>query len=194
MTPPRWRRRPHRRHPHDRRPYGIGRPRRGRPRPERHSADRRRGGRGRGVRCPAGPDRRGAGDRDRIGVLVLDFLRDLGAEPVAYGDGLADRVRALAPGGVTAAIDLHGTEKQCTPQGNSASRTAASAPSRHKSTVCRRPTARTPLSAPPEAVALLVAAGQLRVPLAASFPVEQIRRAAELQAGRHVHGKVVVDL
>ena len=39
-----------------------------------------------------------------------DFLRGLGAEPVAYGDGLADRVRALAPGGVTAAIDLHGTE------------------------------------------------------------------------------------
>ncbi|MBY8883195.1 alcohol dehydrogenase catalytic domain-containing protein, partial [Actinacidiphila acidipaludis] len=38
------------------------------------------------------------------------FLRDLGAEPVAYGDGLADRVRALAPGGVTAALDLHGTE------------------------------------------------------------------------------------
>ena len=39
-----------------------------------------------------------------------DALRALGAEPVAYGDGLADRVRALAPGGVTAAIDLYGTE------------------------------------------------------------------------------------
>lgn len=38
------------------------------------------------------------------------FLRDLGAEPVAYGGDLADRVRALAPDGVTAAIDLHGTE------------------------------------------------------------------------------------
>ena len=35
-----------------------------------------------------------------------DALRALGAEPVAYGDGLADRVRALAPAGVTAAIDL----------------------------------------------------------------------------------------
>ena len=38
------------------------------------------------------------------------FLRDLGAEPVSYGDGLADRVRAFAPDGVTAAIDLYGTE------------------------------------------------------------------------------------
>src|SRR5580658_5988354 len=35
-----------------------------------------------------------------------DFLRGLGAEPVAYGDGLADRVLALAVGRVTAAIDL----------------------------------------------------------------------------------------
>jgi NADPH:quinone reductase-like Zn-dependent oxidoreductase len=43
-------------------------------------------------------------------------------------------------------------------------------------------------------IARLVAAGRLRVPIAASFPVEQIRRAAELQAGRHVHGKVVIDL
>src|SRR4051812_7838322 len=39
-----------------------------------------------------------------------DALRALGAEPVTYGDGLAGRVRALAPGGVTAAIDLHGTD------------------------------------------------------------------------------------
>src|SRR6201996_4192789 len=30
-----------------------------------------------------------------------DFLRGLGAEPVAYGDGLPDRVRALAADGVT---------------------------------------------------------------------------------------------
>jgi NADPH:quinone reductase-like Zn-dependent oxidoreductase len=45
-----------------------------------------------------------------------------------------------------------------------------------------------------EEIARLVAAGQLRVPIAASFPVEQIRPAAEFQAGRHVKGKVVIDL
>jgi NADPH:quinone reductase len=38
-------------------------------------------------------------------------LRDLGAVPVAYGDGLADRVRAAAPGGVDAALDLVGTDE-----------------------------------------------------------------------------------
>ena len=46
----------------------------------------------------------------------------------------------------------------------------------------------------PAEIVCLVAAGRRRVPVAASFPVEQIRRAAELQAGRHVHGKVVADL
>ncbi|GAA3447755.1 NADP-dependent oxidoreductase [Planomonospora venezuelensis] len=38
------------------------------------------------------------------------YLRELGAVPVAYGEGLAGRVRALAPGGVDAAIDGAGGE------------------------------------------------------------------------------------
>ena len=40
-----------------------------------------------------------------------DLLRELGAEPVTYGEGLADRVRALAPDGVDVAIDLVGTDE-----------------------------------------------------------------------------------
>ncbi|MGC5168158.1 NADP-dependent oxidoreductase [Luteimicrobium sp. DT211] len=40
-----------------------------------------------------------------------DYLRGLGAEPVTYGDGLADRVRALAPSGVDAVLDLVGTDE-----------------------------------------------------------------------------------
>ncbi|GAB3564880.1 NADP-dependent oxidoreductase [Amycolatopsis endophytica] len=35
-----------------------------------------------------------------------DYLRSLGAEPVAYGDGLADRLRAV--GGIDAAVDFVG--------------------------------------------------------------------------------------
>jgi NADPH:quinone reductase len=38
-----------------------------------------------------------------------DLLASLGAEPVAYGDGLLERVRALAPDGVDAALDCVGT-------------------------------------------------------------------------------------
>ncbi|WP_317445273.1 NADP-dependent oxidoreductase [Streptomyces collinus] len=37
-----------------------------------------------------------------------DYVRSLGAEPVTYGAGLAERVRALAPAGVDAALDTIG--------------------------------------------------------------------------------------
>ncbi|PJN25056.1 NADP-dependent oxidoreductase [Kitasatospora sp. CB02891] len=36
------------------------------------------------------------------------YLRELGAIPVAYGEGLAERVRAAAPGGVDRALDASG--------------------------------------------------------------------------------------
>jgi NADPH:quinone reductase-like Zn-dependent oxidoreductase len=45
---------------------------------------------------------------------------------------------------------------------------------------------------PDDTVLIGGAAGGVGV--AASFPVEQIRTAVELQAGRHVKGKVVIDL
>jgi hypothetical protein len=32
------------------------------------------------------------------------------------------------------------------------------------------------------------------VPIAAVFPIEHVRDAVELQAGRHVHGKIVITL
>ncbi|MDY7087576.1 MAG: NADP-dependent oxidoreductase [Actinomycetota bacterium] len=38
-----------------------------------------------------------------------EHLRAVGAEPVAYGEGLADRVRALAPAGVDLALDVAGS-------------------------------------------------------------------------------------
>jgi len=37
-----------------------------------------------------------------------EYLRSLGATPVTYGDGLAERVRAVAPQGVDAVIDASG--------------------------------------------------------------------------------------
>lgn len=38
-----------------------------------------------------------------------DFLRSLGAEPVAYGAGMVERVRALVPDGVGFALDVAGS-------------------------------------------------------------------------------------
>ena len=38
-----------------------------------------------------------------------DFLQALGAQPVSYGAGMTDRVRAAAPGGVDLALDVAGS-------------------------------------------------------------------------------------
>jgi len=122
-----------------------------------------------------------------------DALRALGVEPVAYGDGLVSRVRALAPAGVTAVMDLHGTD-------TAQAARELGVPDERITTIAAQVDGITPANganAAPgaiEEIAGLVAAGRLRVPIAASFPVEQIRAAVELQAGRHVHGKVVIDL
>ncbi|MDQ0774222.1 NADPH:quinone reductase-like Zn-dependent oxidoreductase [Streptomyces aurantiacus] len=43
------------------------------------------------------------------GPAHQDYLRGLGAVPTTYGDGLVDRVRALAPSGVDAALDISGS-------------------------------------------------------------------------------------
>lgn len=122
-----------------------------------------------------------------------DALRALGAEPVTYGDGLVDRVRALAPDGVTAALDLHGTD-------TAQAARALGVPDERITTIATRIDGITPAngaSTTPgtvQEIAGLVAAGLLRVPIAATFPVEEISAAAGLQAERHVRGKVVIDL
>ena len=153
------------------------------------------GGAGGGVGVFAVPLARLAGARV-IGTgsaTSADALRALGAEPVAYGDGLVERVRALAPDGVTAAIDLYAADTV------QAARELG-VPDERITTIAAQVDGITPANganAAPgaiEEIARLVAAGQVRVPIAATFPVEQIRAATELQAGRHVHGKVVIDL
>src|SRR5579883_89727 len=99
-----------------------------------------------------------------------DALRALGAEPVEYGDGLVDRVRALAPAGVTAAIDLFGTETALAAR-------ALGVPDARITTIAAQVDGIAPANAANaapgtlEELARLVAAGQLRVPIAACFPV-----------------------
>lgn len=121
------------------------------------------------------------------------YLRALGAEPVTYGDGLAERVRRLAPRGVTAATDLFGTETASVALelGVPAARIsliAAQVPG--VTTVAGFQAAAGTL----EHVAELIAEGTLEVPIAATYPIERIREAVALQASRHVQGKVVVTL
>lgn len=127
---------------------------------------------------------------------TFEFLRQLGAEPVAYGPGLAERVRMVAPGGVTAATDLFGTE-------TAEAALALGVPPERISTIAAGPNPPGGVRAAWGAEAGLadlerltdaIVAGKITVPIAATFPIEEIRDAVALQAGRHVHGKVVITL
>ncbi|MFD2416622.1 NADP-dependent oxidoreductase [Amycolatopsis pigmentata] len=127
---------------------------------------------------------------------TFDFLRQFGAEPIAYGAGLADRVQAVAPNGITAATDLFGTETAETAL-------ALGVPPERISTVAAGPNppggvrATGGIDAAPdtmERITEAIVTGKITVPIAASFPLEKIGDAVALQAGRHVHGKVVITL
>ncbi len=126
---------------------------------------------------------------------AFEFLRGLGAEPVAYGAGLADRVRELAPDGITAATDLFGDEtvRVALELGVPPERVSTIA-SRDPSLGVKATGANQADPGALERVAGLIAAGRLTVPIAARYPIEHIRDAVALQASRHVHGKVVVTL
>ena len=125
---------------------------------------------------------------------TFEFLRSLGAEPVAYGPGLADRIRALCPGGITAAADLFGTE-------TAQAALALGVPPERISTIAAGPTppggvrATGASDAGPATMTQITDAiltCKIVVPIAARFPIEQIRQAVSLHAERHVHGKVVI--
>jgi NADPH:quinone reductase-like Zn-dependent oxidoreductase len=130
------------------------------------------------------------------GESTFGFLRQFGVEPVAYGPGLADRVRTLAPDGVTAATDLFGIET---------AETALSlgVPPKRISTIAAGPNPPGGVRATGGIDARLedlkritdgIVAGAITVPIAATFPIERIRDALTLVAGRHVHGKLVITL
>lgn len=131
------------------------------------------------------------------------LVRELGAEPVAYGDGLADRVRDLAPAGVSAALDLVGTDEALDvslalvadrhriatianfDRGPAAGvRVLGGGPGADPGTELRD-------AARPE-LARLAGSGLLRVPVAATFPLAEVADAHRLVEGGHATGKVVL--
>ena len=127
---------------------------------------------------------------------TFGFLQQMGVEPVAYGTGLADRVLALAPKGVSAATDLFGTETV-------EAALALGVPPERISAIAAGPNppggvrATGGSEAGPDALDRITDAillGQLTVPIAATFPIDEIRAAVTLQGGHHVHGKIVVTL
>ncbi|WP_395296480.1 NADP-dependent oxidoreductase [Kitasatospora hibisci] len=122
-----------------------------------------------------------------------DYLRGLGAEPVAHGEGLAERVRAMAPDGVDAAVDLVG--------GGAAGLSAAlvADPARIASVADYgvRALGGQYVWARPDAAGLaelaeLADAGRLTVTVASTFPLAQAASAQALNAEGRTRGKIVL--
>jgi len=121
-----------------------------------------------------------------------DRLRSIGAEPVAYGEGLAERVRDLAPGGVDAVLDLAGGTVEDTlavlrPGGVHASIADPSVTRAGGRYMWVRPD-----GAQLGTLAALVESGAVRVDIAAQFPLERLAEAFALSARHHVSGKIVI--
>jgi NADPH:quinone reductase-like Zn-dependent oxidoreductase len=126
----------------------------------------------------------------------FDFLRQLGAIPVAYGSGLADRVRQLAPQGVDAAAVLVGTETidVALALGISPARISTIAVGPNPPGGVHATGAAQARPGALDRITDAIRSGKLTVPIAATFPIERTREAVTLQRGGHVHGKVVITL
>ena len=126
-----------------------------------------------------------------------DYLRSYGAEPTTYGEGLVERVRALAPGGVDRAIDDAGG-------GALPALVKLAGGPEHVITIAdyegAQSTGVTMTGGPASQrawyalgdVGELIAAGRFSVPVAQTFPLEQIAEAHRLSQTGHVRGKLVL--
>jgi NADPH:quinone reductase-like Zn-dependent oxidoreductase len=126
----------------------------------------------------------------------FEYLRSIGAEPVSYGDGLIERIRAIAPQGVDAVLDASGRGEI------PLSIELAGGPGRVLTLVAfdaadtgiqifvggtddeRGPALR-------EIVSLL-GQGALTVPIWRAFPLEETAAALDASSTGHLKGKIVV--
>ncbi len=132
-----------------------------------------------------------------------DLLRQLGAEPVTYGDGLLERIGALAPDGVDAAIDCVGTDEAITTslalvadRGRIATIAAfqrgtdegikvlGAGPGGDPGTEVR--------AAARAGLVRLAEKGMLKVIMAATYPLAEVAAAHRALAGGHNRGKIAL--
>ncbi|WP_405588841.1 NADP-dependent oxidoreductase [Streptomyces sp. NBC_01190] len=125
-----------------------------------------------------------------------DWLTEHGATPVPYGDGLADRLTAAAPDGIDAFIDLFGPEylQLAVDLGIPRDRIetiisfelAERLGTKHEGS----------MDASTKEVltemADLIASGEIEIPIAATYPLDQVAEAFRELERRHTRGKIVL--
>ncbi|ALV41051.1 oxidoreductase [Pseudarthrobacter sulfonivorans] len=120
-----------------------------------------------------------------------DYLRGLGAEPVAYGEGLVERVRSL--GSITAVVDTFGGEETTAAtvellggHGNA----VTTVPGKESNAAGIAPVRL--LDGRATEAARLAANGKLRFDIQERIPLTEAARALGLSRAGHVRGKLVL--
>jgi NADPH:quinone reductase-like Zn-dependent oxidoreductase len=125
------------------------------------------------------------------------WLRDHGVIPVTYGEGVADRIRAAAGGRkIDAFADTFGADyvEIALDLGVPPQRinTVANYPAVEKYGVISEGNAAAGNASVLAELAELVSAGRLEIPIAAVYPLDQIRDAFRELEKRHTRGKIVL--
>ncbi len=130
-----------------------------------------------------------------------DALAAIGVEPVLYGDGLLERLSALAPSGIASAMDAVGTQEAL-------DASIALVEKAHIFTVAAEPDQAAELgitrlpaadsnairSAARKPLLDLLAEGKVQVVISDVFPLSEVSAAYDLVMSGHAGGKVIVTL
>ncbi|WP_308159163.1 NADP-dependent oxidoreductase [Curtobacterium sp. ISL-83] len=125
-----------------------------------------------------------------------EWLRSKGARPVAYGDGLRERIQELATNGIDAFIDTFGPEyvHLAVELGIPVDRIETVIAFEVAQEIGAKASGSAD-TADPEilgALAAQVADGSIEVPIAATYPLERVQDAYEELEQRHTRGKIVL--
>jgi len=116
----------------------------------------------------------------------FDFVRSLGADPVAYGPGLADRVRAL--GSVTAIVDCVGSD-------DAIEASLELVPGLERAVTIAHAEGFAAVTSDPASIPAAIAladSGKLRLEVTREFALTEAAAALELSKTGHVRGKIVL--
>jgi NADPH:quinone reductase-like Zn-dependent oxidoreductase len=130
------------------------------------------------------------------GPANQEYLRSLGADPVVYGEGLVERVRALAPEGVELALDVagNGVLPELIELTGDAERVVTIADflgARERGVRFSSGDAGRAVNALDE-IGELIESGRFSLPVAKTFPLAEIAEAHRVSENGHLRGKLVL--
>ncbi|MFD7580989.1 NADP-dependent oxidoreductase [Kitasatospora sp. NPDC059817] len=124
------------------------------------------------------------------------YVESLGAVPVRYGDGVAERIAAAAPDGVDGILDLVGGDalRAAAPVRKDRTELVSTADPATVAELGGRYITRSTTSETLSALAALVAAGELDPNITGRYPLARAAEALAFVESGHARGKVVLEV